>query len=312
MRNHSIDTLKCICAIFVIAIHTIQPQEISNFTTPLLRCAVPIFFIISGYFTFGKKDIGQTIRKRLIYMLKIFGWASLFNLLFFIIINGKESINHLYSILSIDSLLFNIVPYGRQLWYIVAYIYVLLLMLFIEKFNLYKLLYWSTPILLIASLLLGKYSEIALDYKTTAFLTRNFLFTGLPFFTIGMLIKQVHTYIHTYTIAILCTIFYILGIIEYCIPGLSNGDLYITNIFLSPALFILFLNITQTKDNILSKIGREDSLYIYILHFHISMIYADYKNIIPYSAYFGTAIVFSVTMFLIYILRKLKIIGRII
>ena len=57
MRNYSLDTLKFVCAIFVIFIHTPQPEIWEIYITPLIRCAVPIFFMISGYFTYGKKDL---------------------------------------------------------------------------------------------------------------------------------------------------------------------------------------------------------------------------------------------------------------
>ena len=55
MRNYSIDTLKFICAFLVIFIHTPQPDVYYIAITPISRCAVPIFFMISGYYTFGKK-----------------------------------------------------------------------------------------------------------------------------------------------------------------------------------------------------------------------------------------------------------------
>ena len=81
------------------------------------------------------------------------------------------------------------------------------------------------------------------------------------------------------------------------------------------AFFILMLslNIEQRKENILSRMGREDSLYIYIFH----LIFADtMRNVArrfeftTYYEYIGVPIVLVITIILIQILRKTKIIGR--
>lgn len=311
MRNYSIDTLKLICAIFVIFIHTPQPEVLENYITPLVRCAVPIFFMISGYYTYGKKDLTHTIKKRVTHLLTIFGVVFLFSFLFFIIANGKDSLEHLSILFSHNFILLNSVPYCMHLWYIIAYIYVLLIILLVEKFNLYKWLFFLTPILLLTALTIGKYSEIILGNCYPTNYTRNFLFTGLPFFALGMIIKRAKQLPNIYISGIFCIIFYILGVIE--VINIKNlGDWYATTIFLSLSIFILFINIKQGKDNILSKVGREDSLYIYLLHFIIATGITLLSNRFPYLPYLSALITLSLTLIFIYILRKLKIIGKII
>jgi fucose 4-O-acetylase-like acetyltransferase len=108
------------------------------------------------------------------------------------------------------------------------------------------------------------------------------------------------------------TLFYILGILETKIPNLSNGDWYATTIPLSISMFMFFTNIQQSKDNILSKTGREDSFYIYIFHFLFAIIFSKIyeKTNAWYLPYCSTLIVFIATMLFIYILRKTKIIGK--
>lgn len=95
MRNYSFDTLKFICAIFVIFIHTPQPELWNNYITPIIRCAVPIFFMISGYYTYGKKNLIPTIHKRIIYLIKIFVIILFYYFSCFMIINGKDSLEHI-------------------------------------------------------------------------------------------------------------------------------------------------------------------------------------------------------------------------
>lgn len=48
-RNHSIDALRIFAACGVIALHVASPSYIIS--EPLARCAVPLFFMISGYLT---------------------------------------------------------------------------------------------------------------------------------------------------------------------------------------------------------------------------------------------------------------------
>lgn len=312
MRNHSIDTLKFICAVCVIAIHTPQPEEIQTYITPLLCCAVPVFFMISGYFTYGKKNLAETITRRIKDLIKVFCWAIAIYIICFGVTNGRDSLQHLTHFLSPQFLIFNSVALGMHLWYIAAYIYVLAIIYFIDKFNLYKILYCSIPILLAGGLLLGKYGEIILNHPTNGFLTRNFLFTGLPYFSIGMLIKSKHKNKQPIIPLIVFIIFYIVGILETKIPNLSNGDWFATTIPLSISMFMFFTNIQQSKDNILSKTGREDSFYIYIFHFMFAIIITkvyDATNA-GYLSYCSTLIVLVVTILFTHILRKTKIIGK--
>ena len=311
MRNYSLDTLKLICAIFVIFIHTPQPDIWGSYITPLIRCAVPIFFMISGYFTYGKKDIKYTIHKRITQLLTIFAIVFLFYFSLFLIANGRDSLEHLSILLSYNFILLNSVPYSMHLWYIIAYIYVLLIILLVDRFNLYKWLFFITPILLLTALTIGKYSEIILGHTFPTNYTRNFLFTGLPFFTLGMIIKKVNQLPNIYTAGVSCVLFYVLGYIE--VLHVKNlGDFYASTIFLSLSIFILFLNIKHVKDNIFSKVGREDSLYIYLMHFFIATGVTLLSNKYTYLTYFSALITLLLTLALIYTLRKLKIIGRII
>ena len=49
-RLYNIDSLKFLCAFLVVLIHMHTPYQES--IMPLTRCAVPCFFIISGYMIF--------------------------------------------------------------------------------------------------------------------------------------------------------------------------------------------------------------------------------------------------------------------
>lgn len=60
-RNHSIDALRLLCAFFVVTLHY-HPSS-WNFITPITYCAVPIFFMISGYLLSFSDDINKTVHR---------------------------------------------------------------------------------------------------------------------------------------------------------------------------------------------------------------------------------------------------------
>lgn len=317
MRNNSIDTLKFICAILVISIHTPKPDNIWPVIDPILRCAVPIFLMLSGYFIYREDGINEKLQQRIVPMLKILCWGALFHIGILIILEDFSIFNKV-SLTSIKNLIFyNNFIFSRHLWYIHAYLYVLVIILIANRFNFYKALIYATPVLLAGGVILGKYHEPIFGENIDTYFSRNFLFTGLPFFIIGMVIreKRLAQHINLKLATIGCLIFYITGIIEaknfkICY---NSGDLYITTAFMAFFILMLSLNIEQRKENILSRMGREDSLYIYIFH----LIFADtMRNVArrfeftTYYEYIGVPIVLAITIILIQILRKTKIIGR--
>ena len=321
MRNNSLDILKFLCAILVIFIHTPQPGNIELLIDPLQRCAVPIFFIISGYFTFERNDLNNVLKNRIVTVLKIFCWAFALYILSHII--HYKSLYVIYIVAqNISSLFFfnNIIP-EEHIWYIHAYLYVLIIFLFVNKYNLYKPLLYATPILMVAGLFLGKYHEIITGNNIPIFYSRNFLFTGLPFFFLGYLIKKnekiINRYISKNTAIVGIFIFLVTGFVEEFAFGIydNTGDLYISSAFMSTALFILFLKIDYKKENFVSKIGKNDCLYIYIFHIFLLNEISFLMTKLGYEALFqhmSIIIVLITTIIFIKFLRKTQIIGKLI
>lgn len=320
MRNSSIDILKFICAVLVIFIHTPQPAYIEPYIDPIRRCAVPVFFIISGFLTYGKTDIDNIIRKRLNSIFRIFCWGLLLYFILKVLHNGLHDVLNMLQHTFISFICCNNIIIAEPLWYIHAYLYVLVAIYFVNKCNLYRLLFFITPGLLAAGLCLGKYHEVITENYIPIYFSRNFIFTGLPFFSIGLFIKKNEVFIqkHTNKYAI------ILAFIFFCIVGMLGniyfdmhnkiGDMYISTIFASIAIFIFCIKF-KVKENVLSRIGRYDCLYIYILHPAISYeILSIIQRVGLQSSYqyFSTAIVLITTIISIRVLRKLRIIGNLI
>ena len=215
----------------------------------------------------------------------------------------------------------NNILHGEHLWYIHAYLYVLIIFWLVNKYNLYKLLLYATPILIIVGLYLGKYHEIITGHNNSLYYSRNFLFTGLPFFTLGVFIKKNEKFINRYisrNIAIAgIIVFLIIGSVEEFTLGLYNktGDLYISTTFTATAIFTLFLKINCDKENFISKIGRNDCLYVYILHVFFLNETLFLMKLLGHESlleYISIIIVPIITIFSIRILRKSQIIGKLI
>lgn len=186
-RYYSLDSLKAVCALLVIFIHCKYPYR--EAVLPITDVAVPLFFAISGYCLYGAKRNWKRIDR----IGLIFAWT-------FILYLTKTEIFHLMTthqwfMPSVDSimnlLLFNDVVFAIHLWYLPAYLYVLVIAYFIDKYNLWK----AAFCLIIPLLLIGGYIKysIADTCPENIFYYRNTYFNGLPFFLLGALVKCINT-----------------------------------------------------------------------------------------------------------------------
>ena len=99
---------------------------------------------------------------------------------------------------------------------------------------------------------------------------------------------------------------YILISIDKC----PTREHYISSTFLALCLFWLLLSIKVEKPNVMSKIGENDSLYIYIFHpIFMWVLSTGFKKICMLGIYSWIAplAVLACTLAFIYCLRKTKI-----
>ena len=276
-RADNIDILKVICAFLIVCIHVPFPGRVGEYFTALTRVAVPIFFMITGYFysdTVARHKEKQQIKK-------IFYLVVEANLLFFIwnitlVVLRRDSImSYMQSIFSgknmLKFLLFNESPLAVHLWYLGAIFYVLAIVLLVDKFQCRKILYDLTPVLLIADLLFGKYSLLIFHREFPYILVRNFLCVGIPYFCIGNIIreKRCSEKWDKAMFLVLIVIFMITSLAERFVlvnAGLNaTRDHYLSTTFLAICLFIYTLKSNwHNKD--LAMVGRKYSTWLYILH----------------------------------------------
>ena len=207
-------------------------------------------------------------------MLWIFLWSTALYIPYFALSNGDWNIINWKAIRSFILLNWN--PFGPHLWYILAYLYVLIVMLFVNRFRLWKLCFCLVPVLLLVNLVIGKYDVLIFNQNFDYRIARNFFSTGIPYFALGCLVKK-----HWNTLCSIkpklviigmCLMIFILYLEYFLLKNFnldSKGDIYFTTTFLALIVFLASLLIKQTKPNVWSKLGEEYSLYIYIFHVFI-------------------------------------------
>ena len=135
-RYDGFDILKCVCAFLVICIHIPFPGVLGEYIKSLSRIAVPVFFMITGFF-YRNIIIKETEWKQ-IKKISLMLAASL--LLYFLwdifklIIKSESFIEYIKNEISIKNIigfaLLNRTPFSIHLWYLSAILYILLISYF--------------------------------------------------------------------------------------------------------------------------------------------------------------------------------------
>ena len=293
-RADNIDVLKAICAFLIVCIHVPFPGTVGEYIIALTRIAVPIFFIITGYFYSSVIERqGHIIQIKKIFLLYLM--ANVFYILWtefksFLSHDMDSFLNTFSAHKIIDFLIFNESPWEGHLWYLGAILYVLIIVAFIDKMKYTRLLYYLIPILLLCDLVFGKYSLVILGREFPVYYIRNFLFVGLPYFYIGRFIDEgFGKNITKKTLGILIVLFAITSFLErYVLVSIDRNatrDHYISTTFLAVAVFLFTLK-CGGHQGMLSIIGRKYSTWLYILHPIFISCIAVAMNIIGISDYY--------------------------
>ena len=186
-RNYSIDVLKFVAAVMVVIVH-MSDWFAHQALMPLVRCAVPCFFMISGYLLYSRDGIG---RERLLRNVRHIAWMCAWTMVLFAVLDVCcivfAHLREWPTLKDLRNLIFlNVYPFsslGGHLWYILAYLYVLLIMMFVDKYRLWRWLFAATPLLWAGYMWLEYHQFPDITY-------RNFLFEGIPCFAVGAMVKH--------------------------------------------------------------------------------------------------------------------------
>jgi len=281
-RIISLDYLKYIACFLVVNIHMELPKILDVLMSPLMKTAVPIFFMITGFFYTQTCNSGRSLKQikkiailaLLANMLHI-GWTVFKHLL-----NGSSLIEYLQKCLApsnlVNLLFFNQPLWRISIWYINALLYVLIFIFLIQKIGFKKLdkLHWAIPLLLVGNLIFGTYAPLLFSESFELCYSRNFLFCGLPYFLAGYCLYHFRFKVKRYVVIIILVVCYLTSQAEIALLHFNNlllhQDHLISTFFLSISLFMLFVQNNERfagiKHSLIAELGRTCSFTIYITH----------------------------------------------
>lgn len=313
----SIYLLKSIACFFVVACHVPLLGSYKDYILgPFLYICVPIFFMISGFFTnLSKENIGNNAKKT----------VKLLKLIFFVNLVYIMSVyfNHGFMIRSIDDVvkmfLFGNIVSGH-LWYLSAY-FVSFVILYISVYFIGDRHVIFLPFLALAGLALSSYNILFSNILDSTNVL-NAIFTGLPYMAIGYCFRKYNMKILFGTYGIYLILFFLfLNYLEiYIIRDNENlfpaSGYYICTLPLAVSVFAFFLNHTNWGNgSIFENIGVNDSGNVY--YFHVIVWTAFQRAVAIISpdtqpnnclsmTYMGGVIVFILTVIISKILNAIQ------
>lgn len=283
-RNDGIDLLRFICCIVVVLIHTAYTDQLRLFIKWI--SPVPIFFVISGYYSFGinEEKILKRIKKISAYLLSAVSLYFIYNIIKAAINNNFADYlsntvvtkKNVFEILIMND--FKCVQ-GTHLWYLPVLIQCYLILLLLIKFRKEK------NILYVFKYLPAMFGVFYVVRMTDGFAGRSLgglFFTGnIQLFLLGLYLayrKESVEKIKIRTLLIIVSIcvMYSYGLFNWILhDGTLGFVIYLLEIV---SYFLLALKVKHVKNPLLSLlafVGRECSLYIYIIHIMVFFIIED-------------------------------------
>lgn len=285
-RNVYLDLFKFFLCFLVIAIH-LAGESYPFF--PLYRLAVPMFFIISGYFNYTpdrerqkQKALGF-IKRSAQYMIVGFSIYIVFDFVMcFIQGNG---VGYYFTTLFYEDFLLEflflnrpITYTGAQLWFLIALFVISLIHYELTRFN--KLHYYRViiPVCYTIYFFFAGYMYLIQNTDMPIRYTRNAWFFGLPNFALGFTLAKFNFHKkswYKYPYLLLGVLFFFLQIGEYHLVKSENISLemYVSSVLSAVFLLLFFLGIKRAHCNFYYKwVGKNAPFYVYILHMAVAVV----------------------------------------
>lgn len=287
-RNIWLDLFKLYLCWLVVCIH-IAGSHYPRFG--LYRIAVPMFFMISGFFAYHKTY--ETRRKKSKVFLKRSTAYMLFGLGFYIVFNFivclKDDLNptEMFKGLYFADVFRNFflrnqnpLTNAYHLWFIIALFTVAILHLLLVHFKKENWYFIIIPLGIAVHLFFNGYVK---DYNgeiPPLSYTRNGLFFGLPMFGIGYCLAKFNLNRKVY----LKYFYLILGIVCFQLQVQESRELakelYISSILSSVFLLLFFTGLKPRKcEWFYNLFGKSMPFYVYILHLAVWKRLEEHKTI---------------------------------
>ena len=282
--------VKALSAYAVVLLHIHFPGTAGNIVNVLARFAVPVFFMVSGYFCYRGDNTefertGKKIRHVVTLILVAFPawilWELIQNQ-----IDGDSQRKWLQSLLSGEHirqfLLYNNSSQVKwHLWFLPALLYCYLLFLLVARFRLYRPSYVLIPVLLLIHFGMEEFSPyFGEHFRVMQF--RNYLFTGFPFFMAGHLIHRYQKKTEQWFAGKRVLFLYgmvvaggILSLTEY--RYFEKQELFLGSVCMAFGLFLIAIIKNDIKaPEFLGVVGEKYAFFIYLFHLCISDILGDF------------------------------------
>lgn len=276
--NTTLELIKLLASYMVVFIHVRFDGDAGIVMETLARFAVPLFFLISGFYSY--QITPEKILKRIknVSFLLVFGVVgyTLYNIFLVMIWESPKDIL-LYFVKYCDigvwfQLIFMNVPVSSDhLWYLFAILYVYIIFYFVTKHCVReKLVYILAFVLLFINILLSEGLSafgIVFDPRNV----RNFALMGIPFFTMGLLVRKHENKVKNIPgcVSVFAAVIGIFGsIVSRYIWG--RNELYLGSVFILFALIMVFVKYPNIQYPHFLYQLTGCSTYIYIFHLMVS------------------------------------------
>lgn len=264
----SLYVLKALCAFIVVMIHSHPIGEVidRSLMSPFVFVAVPIFYMITGYFLFS--DTAQKVAdKALQSAKKVLTALILLNIAYLIplLLNGKMPLNSLKEVVEF-------LRYGMSiegvLWYMTGLLYSLIVIYLVCRFGGYRYLIWGV-LLVPIGILLTRYAFV---FGASKALFSEFIFYGvaLPYILLGFCIKRYESKLLRYNYEVLTYVLLALSVLEVYaldtyLPGYW-GRFITTPLLAASAMLWCLQNPMFGRGSFIARVGQDYSGNIYYWH----------------------------------------------
>ena len=278
VKLYGMDVIKLFASYMVVFIHVLFYGQIGLAANALARFAVPLFFLVSGFYSYQIPP--DKIKKRIPHLLFLLIFSSIlytvYNVLMVMLKEGTPAVAEYFSRYGniknlIKLFVFNTPVHTTHLWYLLAalYVYVVFYLTTIWKFH-EKLLFAVSVLALLLHIFLGEVLSI-FHIEVPIPLLRNFLLLGIPFFGLGMLANKHQDNLRTVPGFVL-VISAIVGIVLTLLSRYFFGvhEVHVGSLFILFSLVTIFIKYPNLRYPHVLIAATSCSTYIYIFHPAIS------------------------------------------
>ena len=290
----------------VVFIHVGGNNAVEIYAKIICTCAVPFFFLVSGYYLSLNVSAGKTeyVSRQLKKIGELFISSNVFyaiSISVLMLIFHDDLAGFWKKCLTWESIfnffVLNEPPFGYHLWYLGAILYVLFIFNILIIKNKINRLVLYMPLFLILAIVLGVYSKVIFKNDFPIYVSRNFLHVGIPSIAIGYMLPSVlnkKQHLHRYawlSIIVFSMAIVVERFILHRLGYMSTGSIFIFTVPLAVSIFMFATTDEHVHSSaimkIMADIGRYDSANIYIYHL-LFVIILNYLNLSKNNIYMHT------------------------